>query len=81
MKRRLFTRWTFMRILYLLAGILIAIQALLAREWPAVFIGGWFIAMGLFALGCAAGNCFSPPQTQSKKNTPDDTFVSFEEIK
>lgn len=80
MKKRLLTGWTFMRIIYLLAGILIIIQAVYTRQWLAVVAGSWFAAMGLFAMGCAAGNCHTPSHSHTIKGSEGDV-VNFEEVK
>lgn len=57
MKTRILTNWTFTRILFLAIGILIIGQALAAHEWWGMLFGAYFLAMGVFALGCASGNC------------------------
>ena len=33
-------------------------QSALTQEWVGVVFGGYFAAMGVFAFGCAAGNCY-----------------------
>ena len=48
-----------------------------------VALGGYFAAMGLFAFGCAAGNCFvancaAEPIPKSETNS---TEIGFEEVK
>jgi len=57
MKERILTNWSIIRVVYLLLGSLIIIQSVVAREWLLVAFGGYFAAMGLFAFGCASGNC------------------------
>lgn len=82
MKQRLFTGWSFRRVIYLVAGSTIIIQSAMMREWPGVFIGGYFASMGLFALGCAAGNCL--PTNDHAGNKPINKEIEsldFEEIK
>ncbi len=56
--RRVSTGWTFARIIYLALGSILIMQSLIEREWWGVMIGGYFAGMGLFAFGCASGNCF-----------------------
>lgn len=58
MKNRILKNWTFSRILYLLIGIAIIIQSVLIQQWIGVILGGYFASMGLFAFGCASGNCY-----------------------
>lgn len=83
MKERILTGWTFTRVLYLIIGSFIIIQSALEKQWAGVVFGGYFAAMGLFALGCAAGNYFGcncsaePPQ---KSNTTIRN-AEFEEVK
>lgn len=83
MKERILTNWTFTRGLYLVLGITVIIQSLMSQQWFGVFFGGYFASMGLFAFGCAAGNCFNgscdiEPKHKSKTAIQD---VQFEEVK
>ncbi|MDR0791880.1 MAG: hypothetical protein LBE82_01130 [Chitinophagaceae bacterium] len=57
MKKRIFTGWNFRRIIYAALGILLIVQSIWQAEWWGVLFGGYFAAMGIFAFGCAAGNC------------------------
>lgn len=73
MKQRILTGWTFMRVLYTVMGVLIIIQSVLHQQWFGVLFGGYFASMGVFAFGCAAGNCFrtncdieQPQKTETK---------------
>ena len=74
MKTRLFTGWTITRALYLFIGIIFIIQSIINSEWFGILIGAYFAAMGLFAFGCAAGNCFVP-------NVKQKSAAELEEIK
>ncbi|MEN9686446.1 MAG: hypothetical protein RLZZ28_2232 [Bacteroidota bacterium] len=58
MKQRLLTGWSLTRIVYLAIGSLIMVQSFIDRQWLALLGGAYFASMGLFAFGCAAGNCF-----------------------
>ncbi len=58
LKERILTGWTFTRAFYLLAGSAMLVFSFLDKQWFGVAIGTYFAAMGLFAFGCAAGNCF-----------------------
>ena len=83
MKERILTNWTFMRALYLLMGIAVIVQAVMSQQWFGILIGGYFASMGLFAFGCAAGNCYRgncATETQQKSNTTIQD-VEFEEVK
>lgn len=58
MKERILTNWTFTRVVYLALGIAVIIQSVMSHQWYGVAFGAYFAAMGLFAFGCASGNCF-----------------------
>ncbi len=58
MKERVLTNWTFARGLYAVVGVGLMIEGLMSKNWPGVLIGGYFASMGVFAFGCAAGNCY-----------------------
>lgn len=58
MRERILTNWTFTRGLYLIIGSIVSIQSVLSQQWLGILWGGYFAAMGLFAFGCASGNCF-----------------------
>ena len=77
MKERIFTGWTFTRGLYIVMGSIIIIQSILNHQWLGVVFGGYFAAMGIFAFGCAAGNCFGgncSVETNQKINIPGKEF-------
>lgn len=78
MRERILTGWTARRVIYLLMGSLLIIQAVMEKQWVGVALGGYFAAMGIFSFGCAAGNC--AVETKQKRN---DTIqdVQYEEVK
>jgi hypothetical protein len=78
MKQRILTGWNFPRVLYLLAGIMISVQSITERQWMGVALGLYFAAMGLFAFGCAGGNCYYQP---GQKTDATIEKTKFEEIK
>jgi len=83
MKERILTNWTFTRALYLVMGIAVIVQSVINQQWFGVAFGGYFASMGLFAFGCAAGNCYSGNcaiEPQQKSNTTIED-VEFEEVK
>lgn len=57
MSNRIFNNWTWTRAAYLFIGMWVIIQSGFEGQWIGVFLGAWPAAMGLFGLGCAAGNC------------------------
>ena len=76
---RIMTGWNFQRFLFLLMGTVTMIQAISDRMWPGIFLGAYFASMGLFAFGCAAGNCYT---RQPMRQTVDDNEeVTFSELK
>ncbi len=56
-KDRLLKGWTIMRVVYLIIGLLIMTQAIYANQWLGILLGVYMSSMGLFAFGCAGGNC------------------------
>jgi hypothetical protein len=83
MKQRILTNWTFARALFLVVGITVIVQSVLSQQWFGAIFGGYFAAMGLFAFGCASGNCFGgncdTDQLEKSKSTIED--VDLEEVK
>lgn len=57
MKARIFSNWSIVRLLYVVLGILICIQAIYSEQWFELIIGAYFLVMAVFAIGCATGNC------------------------
>lgn len=83
MKERIITNWTFTRGLYLLIGVSVIIESAVQQQWFGVLFGGYFASMGLFAFGCAAGNCGSGPSATAPRQQTNTTIqdVEFEEVK
>jgi hypothetical protein len=84
MKERILKGWTFTRVLYVFMGVFIIIQSISVSQWPMTLFGAYFASMGLFAFGCASGNCFggtcsTEPLKQAEKKEMDE--VEYEEIK
>ena len=78
MKQRILSNWTFTRAMFLVMGILVIIQSAMISQWLGVVFGMYFASMGLFAFGCAAGNCATEPLQKSNTTIED---VEFEEVK
>lgn len=53
------------------------------KQWLGLAFGAYFASMGLFAFGCAGGNCFGGTcSAEPKKFTKDKVEdVDYEEIK
>jgi hypothetical protein len=83
MKERILSNWTFTRALYLVIGFVVILQSVISQQWFGIAFGSYFASMGLFAFGCAAGNCYGgncATEPQQKSNTTIQD-VEFEEIK
>lgn len=83
MRERIFTNWTFTRALYLILGAVVVVESITSHQWFGIGIGGYFAAMGLFAFGCAAGNCFGGNcAVDPKQKVPTSVQeAEFEEVK
>ncbi len=66
--QRFFSPWNLSRFLFLFIGIAILIQAALDSLWIGIFFGSYFILKGLFAWGCAGGNCHIPAPADDVQN-------------
>jgi hypothetical protein len=70
MKERILTGWNFLRVIYVAIGMLIIIQSIMQHEWLGLLPGGYFAFMGIFAFGCASGNCFGRAcYTEARKHS------------
>lgn len=58
MKSRILNGWNFQRALFVIMGLLVLIQCATQGEWMGILLGAYFASIGIFALGCAGGNCF-----------------------
>ncbi len=76
MKNRILTNWTVRRVLYIAIGVYVIVQSIIDKQWLLIALGGYFAAMGLLAIGCAAGNCAVETNQNSKIKD-----VEFKEIK
>lgn len=80
MKQRLISNWTLVRIVYFILGTLILVQSIMMNQWLGVLLGGYFASMGLFAFGCAAGNC-SVSNDKPKDQLEKEKEIHYEEVK
>lgn len=58
MKQRVLSNWNFTRFFFTGMGITLIISSFQDFEWMGMLAGGYFSAMGIFAFGCASGNCY-----------------------
>jgi len=78
MKERLLKNWTFVRVVYLTMGLFLLSTSIAANEWLGALFGSYVAAMGLFAFGCAGGNCARVIPT---KKEDENALVEYEELK
>jgi hypothetical protein len=57
LKYRLFTNWTFARVMYLSLGLLMIAMSWNNSQWWLTLFGAYYAAMGLLGFGCAGGSC------------------------
>lgn len=84
MKERILRNWTIRRALYLIMGITMAVWCIVESQWYGIAFGAYFAAMGLFAFGCAGGNCYGGScATMNQQQNPinETKDVDYEEIK
>lgn len=79
MIERIKTGWTIQRILFTGIGAFVLYDSFMTKEWLGVLLGVYFLYMGVFAKGCAAGYC--KPIPKGGKNDSMSTEVEFEEVK
>lgn len=73
MKTRLLTNWTLSRFVYLGIGIILIAQSAMTEQYWGMALGGYLASMGLFAFGCAAGNCRGGSCAAEPKQQTNDT--------
>lgn len=83
LKQRIFSPWSFSRAIFAVTGIFIMIQSVIEHQWTGLVLGTYFASMGIFAFGCAGGNCYTgsgstQPSAGQKTESRD---MEFEEIK
>ena len=79
MKQRILTGWNFVRVLYLLMGITLIIQSIMAHQYGMAFLGVYVAGLSILGLGCMGGHC--NVQQAPKTNTTNTQDVTFEEVK
>jgi hypothetical protein len=72
MKERILTGWTVKRVLYLGIGVFLLVQSVMDGQGFGILFGGYFAAMGLFAFGCASGNCAGNDCSAKSSQKPHD---------
>ena len=60
MREQILTGWNFRRILSMVLGVIVVIQAYNEKQWAAALFGSGLIVMAIFNRGCCAtGGCNS----------------------
>ena len=81
MKERILNGWDFRRLMYVVVGTIVIIRSIELHEWPGVFLGGYFASMGIFAFGCASGNCFGETcYTETENKSSINEEIKYEEV-
>lgn len=55
--KNLLHNWPLRRIIYLVGGLWMIVQAVMDRLWIFLPLGIYFMGMSIFKFGCASGNC------------------------
>lgn len=80
MKERVLSGWNFMRVLCLIMGIGIIIQAVKEQDFLILLPGFYFVFAALANIGCFAGSCATGLNTGNRTKKDATTQVEFEEI-
>ena len=69
MKNRILNNWSFPRIIRLIIGIIIIIDAIYSKDVLIGTLGLFFTSMAVFSFGCCAvGGCYSPTKDVLRTN-------------
>ena len=75
MKQILLSNWNFMRVIRLVLGIFIIVQAAMVKDWTMGLLGVFFTALPVLNIGCCgAGGCATPPKKNVETNTKEITY-------
>lgn len=78
MKSRILSGWNFVRVLWLIMGIGIGIQAVVERNYFMLFPSIYFVFAAIANVGCCAGSCAT--DFRSGNNKTSATEIEFEEV-
>lgn len=70
------SQWHLMRIIRLMIGLLIIVQAVADRNWMVGALGFLFTSMAIFNVGCCGSNGCSP----TKKSISNPNEFIYEEV-
>lgn len=80
MRERILSPWNFMRVLWLLMGVGIAIQAFAEKNYLMLLPGLYFVFAALANVGCFAGNCATGFNADERNTKEKLTEIEYEEI-
>lgn len=70
MKQRLLTGWSVRRVIYLVGGAGMSTYFFVDKMWLMGIVSLYFVAMGIFAFGCAGGQCAVNPPSNKTREIP-----------
>lgn len=75
MKQTILTNWTFLRVLRLLVGLAVIVQALIVSDPLLGAAGLLFSSMAVFNAGCCGtARCATPTKRSSSKSVNETTY-------
>jgi hypothetical protein len=80
MKERLLSGWNFMRVVWLMMGIGIAIQAITEKNFLMLLPGLYFVFAAIANIGCFAGSCGTGYNSRDNNKKEAVTEIEFEEV-
>ena len=80
MRQRILSGWNFMRIIWLMMGIGIVIQAVTEKNFLMLIPGSYFVFASLANIGCFAGSCATGFDTNNNNKKQAITDIEYEEI-
>jgi hypothetical protein len=80
MKERILSGWNFMRVLWLLMGIGITIQAITESNFLMLLPGLYFVFTSLANVGCFAGSCAAGFNSKTGNKKDAITEIEYEEV-
>jgi hypothetical protein len=80
MKEKILSGWNFMRILWLLMGIGIVIQASTEKNFLMMLPGLYFVFASIANIGCFAGSCATGFSPNKENKNEAITEIGYEEV-
>lgn len=81
MRETLLSGWNFLRIVRLVLGLALVIQAIQQQFWAAGLLGGLLVFQSLSNTGCCGpSGCRVPPARINKKNNNSVDPIEYKEV-